>query len=103
MFGRIALNDDTNIHRNNNFQSFTWALLVLFRWGTSRQTDRGRQTDRQTRGKRHTDTQKDSKSGRYRQKIGRQAASRQEGRHLAMKAFRRWADKGSCMQTDGAR
>jgi len=34
VFGRIALNDETNIHRNNNFQSFTWALLVLFRSST---------------------------------------------------------------------
>jgi len=34
VFGRIALDDDTNIHRNNNFQSFTWALLVLFRSST---------------------------------------------------------------------
>ena len=95
MFGRIALNDDTNIHRNNNFQSFTWALLVLFRWGDN-QADRQGEADRQTLRKivRVADIGK---------KIGRQAASRQEGRHLAMKAFRRWADKGSCMQTDGAR
>jgi len=34
VFGRIAMDDDTNIHRNNNFQSFTWALLVLFRSST---------------------------------------------------------------------
>jgi len=34
VFGRIALDDETNIHRNNNFQSFTWALLVLFRSST---------------------------------------------------------------------
>jgi len=34
VFGRIAKDDDTNIHRNNNFQSFTWALLVLFRSAT---------------------------------------------------------------------
>jgi len=34
VFGRIAMDDDTNIHRNNNFQSFTWALLVLFRSAT---------------------------------------------------------------------
>ena len=47
MFGRIALNDDTNIHRNNNFQSFTWALLVLFRWG-DKQADRQGEADRQT-------------------------------------------------------
>merc|ERR1719474_1719059 len=34
VFGRIALDYETNIHRNNNFQSFTWALLVLFRCST---------------------------------------------------------------------
>lgn len=31
VFGRIAIDDDTPIHRNNNFQSFPQALLVLFR------------------------------------------------------------------------
>merc|ERR1712142_371609 len=31
IFGRIALDDETNIHRNNNFQSFGWAMLLLFR------------------------------------------------------------------------
>ena len=34
MFGRIALDDETNIHRNNNFQSFGWAMLLLFRCST---------------------------------------------------------------------
>ena len=32
VFGRIAIDDDTAIHRNNNFQSFPQALLVLFRY-----------------------------------------------------------------------
>uniref|UniRef100_A0A182XPJ7 Ion transport domain-containing protein n=1 Tax=Anopheles quadriannulatus TaxID=34691 RepID=A0A182XPJ7_ANOQN len=31
VFGRIALDDDTAIHRNNNFQTFPQAILVLFR------------------------------------------------------------------------
>merc|ERR1740123_658559 len=34
MFGRIAMDDDTNIHRNNNFQAFGWAMLILFRSAT---------------------------------------------------------------------
>ncbi|XP_053377535.1 muscle calcium channel subunit alpha-1-like isoform X3 [Mercenaria mercenaria] len=34
VFGRIAIDDDTAIHRNNNFQSFPQALLVLFRSAT---------------------------------------------------------------------
>ena len=34
IFGRIAMDDDTNIHRNNNFQSFGWAMLILFRSAT---------------------------------------------------------------------
>merc|ERR1719158_2326685 len=34
MMGRIAIQEDTNIHRNNNFQSFTMAFLVLFRSAT---------------------------------------------------------------------
>merc|ERR1719158_1438307 len=34
VFGRIVRDEDTDIHRNNNFQSFTWALLVLFRSAT---------------------------------------------------------------------
>jgi len=34
IFGRIAKDDETNIHRNNNFQSFTWTLLLLFRSST---------------------------------------------------------------------
>merc|ERR1711892_1285453 len=32
--GRIAIGEDTNIHRNNNFQSFPMAMLVLFRSAT---------------------------------------------------------------------
>lgn len=34
MFGRIALDEDTEIHRNNNFQTFPQAVLVLFRSAT---------------------------------------------------------------------
>ncbi len=34
VFGKIAKDDDTNIHRNNNFQTFSQALLVLFRSAT---------------------------------------------------------------------
>jgi len=34
MMGRIAIQEDTNIHRNNNFQSFPMAMLVLFRSAT---------------------------------------------------------------------
>ncbi|XP_063698598.1 muscle calcium channel subunit alpha-1 [Culicoides brevitarsis] len=34
VFGKIALDDDTSIHRNNNFQSFPQAVLVLFRSAT---------------------------------------------------------------------
>lgn len=34
MFGKIALDSDTAIHRNNNFQSFSQAVLVLFRSAT---------------------------------------------------------------------
>lgn len=33
-FGKITINDDTPIHRNNNFQSFPQAVLVLFRSAT---------------------------------------------------------------------
>lgn len=32
MFGKIALNDTTEINRNNNFQTFPQAVLLLFRW-----------------------------------------------------------------------
>lgn len=31
VFGKIALNDATAIHRNNNFQTFLAAVMVLFR------------------------------------------------------------------------
>ncbi|ESO91449.1 hypothetical protein LOTGIDRAFT_51275, partial [Lottia gigantea] len=34
IFGKIRLDDDTQIHRNNNFQTFIHALLVLFRSAT---------------------------------------------------------------------
>ncbi|XP_076641129.1 ca[2+]-channel protein alpha[[1]] subunit D isoform X4 [Halictus rubicundus] len=34
VFGKIAINNDTSIDRNNNFQSFPQAVLVLFRSAT---------------------------------------------------------------------
>lgn len=34
VFGKIALDDSTAIHRNNNFQTFSQAILVLFRSAT---------------------------------------------------------------------
>ena len=34
IFGKIILDDDTAIHRNNNFQTFPQAVLVLFRSAT---------------------------------------------------------------------
>ena len=34
MFGKIALDEDSQIHRNNNFRSFGETLLVLFRSAT---------------------------------------------------------------------
>ncbi|XP_046597260.1 muscle calcium channel subunit alpha-1 isoform X2 [Neodiprion lecontei] len=34
VFGKIALDDDTEIHRNNNFQTFPQSVLVLFRSAT---------------------------------------------------------------------
>ncbi|XP_036335354.1 muscle calcium channel subunit alpha-1 isoform X1 [Rhagoletis pomonella] len=34
VFGKINLSDDTAIHRNNNFQTFPQAVLVLFRSAT---------------------------------------------------------------------
>ncbi|XP_054000294.1 muscle calcium channel subunit alpha-1 isoform X5 [Hylaeus anthracinus] len=34
VFGKIAINDTTSINRNNNFQSFPQAVLVLFRSAT---------------------------------------------------------------------
>uniref|UniRef100_A0A1B0DK43 Voltage-dependent calcium channel alpha-1 subunit IQ domain-containing protein n=1 Tax=Phlebotomus papatasi TaxID=29031 RepID=A0A1B0DK43_PHLPP len=34
VFGKIALSSDTSIHRNNNFQTFPQAVLVLFRSAT---------------------------------------------------------------------
>ncbi|KAI1717746.1 ion transport protein [Ditylenchus destructor] len=34
VFGKVALDDDTQIHRNNNFHTFPMAVLVLFRSAT---------------------------------------------------------------------
>ncbi|MEQ2162752.1 Voltage-dependent L-type calcium channel subunit alpha-1C [Goodea atripinnis] len=34
MFGKIALRDHTQINRNNNFQTFPQAVLLLFRCAT---------------------------------------------------------------------
>ena len=34
MFGKIALDPETSLHRNNNFQTFPQAVLVLFRSAT---------------------------------------------------------------------
>ena len=34
VFGKIALDPETAIHRNNNFQTFPQAILVLFRTAT---------------------------------------------------------------------
>ncbi|XP_053684165.1 muscle calcium channel subunit alpha-1 isoform X3 [Sabethes cyaneus] len=34
VFGKIAMDDETAIHRNNNFQTFPQAVLVLFRSAT---------------------------------------------------------------------
>ena len=34
IFGKISLDDDTAIHRNNNFQTFSASILVLFRCAT---------------------------------------------------------------------
>lgn len=34
VFGKIAIDDETPINRNNNFQSFPQAVLVLFRSAT---------------------------------------------------------------------
>ncbi|KAK0400397.1 hypothetical protein QR680_003475 [Steinernema hermaphroditum] len=34
VFGKVALDDDTKIHRNNNFHTFPAAVLVLFRSAT---------------------------------------------------------------------
>ncbi|OXA55268.1 Muscle calcium channel subunit alpha-1 [Folsomia candida] len=34
IFGKIALNQDTDIHRNNNFQNFGNAVMLLFRCAT---------------------------------------------------------------------
>jgi hypothetical protein len=36
MFGKIALDSETAIHRNNNFQTFPQAVLVLFRSATGK-------------------------------------------------------------------
>merc|ERR1719495_990246 len=34
VFGKIKLDDDTAVHRNNNFQTFSASILVLFRCAT---------------------------------------------------------------------
>lgn len=34
IFGRIAIDDETTINRNNNFQTFSQAVLILFRSAT---------------------------------------------------------------------
>lgn len=39
VFGRIAIDDETQINRNNNFQSFPQAVLVLFRSATGASSD----------------------------------------------------------------
>ncbi|XP_063063855.1 voltage-dependent L-type calcium channel subunit alpha-1D [Engraulis encrasicolus] len=36
-FGKIAVDDNTNINRNNNFQQFFMAVLILFRCATGEQ------------------------------------------------------------------
>lgn len=36
MFGKVAVDDNTNINRNCNFQTFFMAVLVLFRWALLR-------------------------------------------------------------------
>lgn len=41
VFGKIALNEETTIHRNNNFQTFPQAVLVLFRSATGNNDDDG--------------------------------------------------------------
>lgn len=35
MFGKVALVDGTQINRNNNFQTFPQAVLLLFRFVSS--------------------------------------------------------------------
>lgn len=37
MFGKVAVDDNTNINRNCNFQTFFMAVLVLFRCATGEQ------------------------------------------------------------------
>lgn len=32
IFGKIGFNDESQIHRNNHFQTFPVAVLVLFRY-----------------------------------------------------------------------
>lgn len=36
MFGKIEMNDETQIHRNNNFQTFFQAVMILFRSATGK-------------------------------------------------------------------
>lgn len=38
VFGKIALDSETAIHRNNNFQTFPQSVLVLFRSATGKLT-----------------------------------------------------------------
>lgn len=42
MFGKIAMVDGTQINRNNNFQTFPQAVLLLFRSVLSWQASRSR-------------------------------------------------------------
>lgn len=39
MFGKVAMVDGTHINRNNNFQTFPQAVLLLFRWAGVELTD----------------------------------------------------------------
>lgn len=44
MFGKISLVDGTEINRNNNFQTFPQAVLVLFRWADHVLLEKNRET-----------------------------------------------------------
>lgn len=39
VFGKVAMVDGTHINRNNNFQTFPQAVLLLFRWEGVELTD----------------------------------------------------------------
>ena len=41
VFGKIALVDGTQINRNNNFQTFPQAVLLLFRWVSQSERESG--------------------------------------------------------------